>query len=51
MTRIVLAHAKKIKLTHAMKDKQALIREQNKYEMTKNVGAMSQDYFRAVLGR
>jgi hypothetical protein len=52
MTSRMLEFAKKeIELTRALKDEDALIREQIKYEMTKSARDMFQDCFRAVLGR
>lgn len=52
ITRRALAYTEKeIELTRAMKDEEALIREQIKYEMTKTVRTMFQDCFKAILGK
>ncbi len=52
VTRRVMAYAEnEIELIRAMKDEDALIQEQIKYEMMKSARDIFQDCFRAVLGR
>jgi len=52
LTNRILAYSEtEIELARAMKDQDALVREQIKHEMTKSARCMFQDCFRAVLGR
>ena len=49
--RVLTFSKQEIELARAMKDQEALVREQIKHEMLKSSRTMFQDCFRAVLGR